>query len=291
MLFPLKYLVGFLAIFLVATSAQSFPSLHEKKQNPSDLEVSGALTGLPADSVRYITREELLAMPQVSFNASGDTNFSGVTRIRGVRLEDLARALSASPSSDMVVAICDDEYRAIYPQAYLKVHHPVFVLEVNGKAPAGWPKDSQEHKYDMGPYMISNPKFVSSYRILSHTDEPQIPWGVVRIEFRDEKTVFDAIAPRGPHAQDREVQDGFRIATQNCFRCHNSRREGGQKSGVPWEQLTWLARTSPKDFAAYIHSPVSRNEKAQMPGFPEYSDATLVALTSYFKLFPIRVER
>ena len=148
MLFPLKYLVGFLAIFLVATSAQSFPSLHEKKQNPSDLEVSGALTGLPADSVRYITREELLAMPQVSFNASGDTNFSGVTRIRGVRLEDLARALSASPSSDMVVAICDDEYRAIYPQAYLKVHHPVLVLEVNGKAPAGWPKDSQEHKYD-----------------------------------------------------------------------------------------------------------------------------------------------
>jgi mono/diheme cytochrome c family protein len=283
--FSLKFLVAFLAIFLAAASAHSFPALHEKRQSPSDLEVSGALAGLPPDSVRYITREDLLAMPQVSFNASGDPNFAGPTKIRGVKLEDLARAMGASPASDMVVAICVDEYRANYPQEYLKAHHPVLVLEVNGKAPAGWPKDSQEHKYDMGPYMISNPKFSASYKILSHADEPQIPWGVIRIEFRDEKTVFAAIAPRGPHAQDREVQNGFRIATQNCFRCHNSGREGGQKSHVQWQVLSALAQSSPKDFAAYMHAPVSRNSKAQMPGFPEYDDATLRALTAYFQTF------
>jgi mono/diheme cytochrome c family protein len=285
MLFTLKYLVGFLTIFLAATSASSFPALHEKRQSPSDLEVSGALAGLPPDSVRFITREDLLAMPQVSFKASGDTNFTGSAKIRGVKLEDLARALGASPAAEMVVAICDDEYRAIYPQAYLKAHHPVLVLEVNGKAPAGWPKDSQEHKYDMGPYMISNPKFAPSYKLLSYTDEQQIPWGVVRIEFRDEKTVFDAIAPRGPHAQDREVQTGFGVAMQNCFHCHNSGREGGQKSGVRWGVLSALAQSSPKDFAAYIHAPISKNPKAQMPGFPEYDDATLAALTAYFQTF------
>jgi mono/diheme cytochrome c family protein len=262
--------------------------LHEKRQQVSDLEVSGALAGLPPDSVRYITREELLALPQATFNASGDTNFTGPTKIRGVRLEDLMRAMGASPSSDMVVAICDDEYRANYPQSYLKAHHPVLVLEVNGKAPAGWPKDSQEHKYDMGPYMISNPKFVPSFKILSHTDEPQIPWGVVRIEFRDEKTVFDAIAPRGPQAQDRDVQNGLHIARQNCFRCHNSGREGGQKSGVPWKALSMSAESSPRDFAAYIHSPAGKNPKAQMPGFPEYDDATLAALTAYFRTFSQR---
>ncbi|HWF13682.1 MAG TPA: hypothetical protein VG272_08110 [Candidatus Acidoferrales bacterium] len=283
--FSLRYLVAFLAFFLVTTTAQSFPTLHEKRQQASDLEVSGALAGLPPDSVRYITRDELLAMPQVSFIASGDTNFTGVTRIRGVKIQDLARALGASPSSDMVVAICDDEYRANYPRSYLMAHHPVLVLEVNGKAPAGWPKDSQEHKYDMGPYMISNPKFVPSFKILSHTDEPQIPWGVVRIEFRDEKTVFDAIAPRGPDAQDREVRNGFRIAKQNCFRCHNFGREGGQKSGLSWEVLASLADESPKEFAAYIHAPLSKNPKAQMSGFPEYDDATLAALTSYFRSF------
>jgi len=283
--FSLKNLIAFLLLIAAATNAQTVSVLHEKKTNPSDLEVSGALTGLPTDSVRYITREELLAMPQVTYTPSGDTNFSGPTRIRGVRLEDLERALSVSPSSEMVVAVCDDEYRANYPQSYLAAHHPVLVLEINGKPPSGWPKDAQEHKFDMGPYMVSNPKFVPGFKIHSYVEEPQIPWGVVRIEFRDEKTVFDAIAPRGLFAQDREVQNGFSIAKQNCFRCHNSGREGGQKSGLTWDVLSQLARFSPKDFAAYIHSPINRYAKAQMPGFPEYDEATLAALTSYFQTF------
>ena len=283
--FPVHYAAALLAFFLACSSAQASPKLHEKRQQLSDLEVSGALAGLPADSMRYISRKDLLSMPQVRFAASGDTNFSGTTKISGVRLEDLARAFGAAPSSDMVVAICDDEYRANYPRSYLTAHHPVLVLEVNGKAPSGWPKDSQEHKYDMGPYMISNPKFVPSYKILSHQDEPQIPWGVVRIEFRDEKTVFAAIAPQGPRAQDRQVQDGFAIAKQNCFRCHNSGREGGQKSRLSWDVLSNLAQVAPGDFAAYIHSPAGRNEKAQMPGFPEYDDATLAAITAYFQTF------
>lgn len=283
--FPLKHLAVGAALILFVAGAQSSPALRETRQHASDLEVSGDLAGLSPHSTRYITREELLAMPQVIFDVSGDTNFSASAKISGVRLEDLARVYGAAPSSDMVVAICDDAYRANYPRSYLAAHHPVLVLEVNGQAPSGWPKDSQEHKYDMGPYMISNPKFVPAYRILSHQDEPQIPWGVVRMEFRDEKSVFDAIAPKGPRARDREVQDGFGIAKQNCFRCHNSGREGGQKSGLSWDVLSELAKAAPPDFAAYIHSPSSRNNKAQMPGFPEYDGATLRALTAYFQTF------
>ena len=137
----------------------------------------------------------------------------------------------------------------------------------------------------MGPYMISHPKFTPSYKILSHLEEPQIPWGVVRIEFRDEKIVFGAIAPRGPHAQDREVLDGFQIAEQNCFRCHNAGSEGGLKSGQSWESLVALAAASPKDFAAYIRAPLSKNPQAQMPANPQYDDATLAALTAYFQAF------
>ena len=281
----LKHLIAVSTLLLVAAGAQSSPVLHEKRQNPTDLEVSGALAGLPPDSTRYITHDDLMAMPLVSFTASGDTNFVAPTKIRGVKLEDLARALGASPARDMVVAISNDEYRANYPQAYLAAHSPVLVLEVNGKPPAGWPKDSQEHKFDMGPYMISNPKFVPSYKILSHADEPQIPWGVVRIEFRDEKIVFGAIAPRGPHAQDREVQNGFRIAKQNCFRCHHSGREGGQKSGLSWEVLGAFAAASPKDFSGYIRAPLTRNPHAQMPGNAEYDDPTMEALTAYFRTF------
>jgi mono/diheme cytochrome c family protein len=278
-------LIALTALFLIAVSTQSFPAWHEKRQLASDLEVSGALVGLPPESTRYITREELLVMPQVSFTVTDDTNFTGPTKIRGVKLEELARKLGASSASDMVVAICDDRYRANYPHAYLVAHHPVLVLEVNGQQPTGWPKDAQEHTFDMGPYMISHPKFTPSYKILSHADEAQIPWGVIHIEFREEKIVFGAIAPRGAHAREREVQYGFRIAEQNCFRCHNAGREGGHKSGRTWESLSAFAMASPKEFAAYIRAPLSKNPRAQMPGNPQYDGATLAALTAYFRTY------
>jgi mono/diheme cytochrome c family protein len=274
------------ALFLVAASTQSFPGLHEKRQLPSDLEVGGELiAGVAPEATRYITRDELLAMPQANFTVTDDTNFTGPTKISGVKLEGLARAFGANSTSDMVIAICDDGYLAKYPRAYLEAHHPVLVLEVNGEPPARWPKAAEDHTSDMGPYMISNPKFTPSFKILSHVDEAQIPWGVVRLEFREEKTVLGAIAPRGPHAQDRDVQDGSRIAQQNCFRCHNAGREGGKKSGRSWESLGALAASSPRDFAAYVRAPQAKNPQAQMPANPQYDDATLAALTAYFRTF------
>jgi len=98
--------------------------------------------------------------------------------------------LAAKPESDLVVAICDDLYRANYPRSYIEAHHPFLVLKVNGKPPSGRPKNFEAHRYDMGPHMISHPRFTPSFKILAHSDETQIPWGVVRIEFRDEKQVF-----------------------------------------------------------------------------------------------------
>lgn len=278
-------LLAFVPVCWVPAKAQSLPGLNDKRQLPTDLEVSGALAGLPPESTRYISRAELLAMPQVTFIVTDDANFTGPAKIRGVRLEDLMRSLEASPNSDMAVAICDDAYRASYPQEYIKAHHPVLVLEVNGKPPSGWPKAADDHVSDMGPYMISNPRFVPSFKVLSHSDEAQIPWGVVRIEFQDEKRVFGAIAPRGPRATDRAVQDGFRIAEQDCFRCHNSGSEGGRKAGRSWKMLARRAAVSPKDFAAYVRAPNSINPRSQMPANPEYDGATLAALTAYFRTF------
>lgn len=275
----------FTLISLAIGNAQSSRAWHEKRQLPSDLEVSGDLAGQPPDSTRYLTRDELLAMPQADFTVTSDTNFTGPTRIRGVKLEELARRLGASPAVDMVVAICDDRYRAAYPHEYLVAHHPVLVLQVNGRPPAGWPKAAEDHTSDMGPYMISNPKFTPSFRILSHSDEAQIPWGVMRLEFRSVKAVFAAIAPRGARVMDPDVQDGFRIAAQNCFRCHNTGRDGGQKSGRSWESLANLAASSAEDFAAYIRSPQTKNPQAQMPANPGYDEVTLKALTQYFRTF------
>ena len=107
----------------------------------------------------------------------------------------------------------------------------------------------------MGPYLISHPKFVPAFHVLSIPEEPQIPWGVVRLEFRDEKKTFAGIAPRGARADSTEVQAGYRIATQHCFRCHNQGREGGQKAGRPWAVLSAWATASPQYFATYVRDP------------------------------------
>jgi mono/diheme cytochrome c family protein len=270
---------------LSIASGHSAPAYHEKRQLSSDLELGGDLAGLPPGSTRYITRDELLALPQVRFTVEDDSNFTGPTRIDGIKLEDLARPVGASSAASMVVAICDDGYRAYYPHSYITAHHPVLVLNVNEQPPIGWPKDAHDHSFDMGPFMISHQHFSPSFKVLSHVDEAQIPWGVVRIEFREEKVVFDAIGPRGPQARDRPVQDGFRIAQQNCLRCHNSENEGGQKSGRSWKLLSALAGKSPEYFSGYIRNPVAKNPHAQMPANPQYDDATLGALTAYFKAF------
>jgi mono/diheme cytochrome c family protein len=185
----------------------------------------------------------------------------------------------------MVVAICDDQYRAHYPRAYIAAHHPLLVLNINGKPPDGWPKDSEGHGMDMGPFLISHPAFTPTFGILSHADEAQIPWGVVRLEFRNEKAVLGAIAPHGPHAADSPVQAGFLIAQQNCFHCHNMGQEGGTKSGRPWMVLGAWAAAAPDYFAAYVRNPRSKNPRGQMPGMSQYDDKTIAALQAYFQTF------
>jgi mono/diheme cytochrome c family protein len=270
-----------------STTDSSRPSvpLNAMRKLPSDLEVGGDLAELAKGATRYVTLDSLLALPLVTYTVTDDPKFSGPTKISGIALEDLAPLLGADPSADLVAAICDDKYRAAYPRAYLKEHHPLLVLLVNGEPSSRWPKDPGTHRYDMGPYMISHPKFTPSFKILSHSDEAQIPWGVVRLEFRNEKAVFSAIAPRGPHADDVSVQAGYKIALQNCFRCHNSGRESEQKSGRPWLVLGAFASAAPAYFSAYVRDPKKENAQAQMPGNPGYDDATLRALRDYFATF------
>jgi mono/diheme cytochrome c family protein len=270
-----------------AVSTVLIPKLRSVRTSPLDLEVGGELAGLPPGTIRYISHDDLLSLPQTTYTVADDPNFTGPTQVSGVPLEDLFRDLNANSDSDLVVAICDDQYRANYPQAYIAAHHPLLVLSVNGKPPSGWPKDAEGHGSDMGPYMISHFKFTPSFSILAHHDEPQIPWGVVRLEFRYAKTVLGSIAPHGPHADDSLVQNGYRIAQQNCFRCHNMGEEGGHQAGHPWQVLAAWATASPKYFAAYIKNPQSKNQHAQMPANPGYDDATLSALISYFQTFSL----
>jgi mono/diheme cytochrome c family protein len=269
---------------VAAAQKPLYARLAWQRTSASDLELGGDILGTPPNNSRYITREQLLALPQVSFTVTNDPNFKGPEQISGVPLEQLVQALAANPQSDLAVAICSDKYEAHFPAAYVAAHSPVLALKINGQDPDGWPKFPHGGA-DMGPYLVSSADFQPSFKILSHEDEPQIPWGVVRLEIQNEKAVYDAIRPRGPNANSPEVQDGFRIAQQNCFRCHNSGDEGGKKAQRPWGVLATWAQASPDYFTAYIHDQQSKNPKAQMEGFPNYDEATLRALTKYFQTF------
>lgn len=270
---------------VAAAQKPLYARLAWRRSSPSDLELGGDIPGATqGQTERYITREQLLALPQVSYTVTNDANFSGPTRISGVALEELIQKLAANPESDLALAVCTDGYETHYTHSYISAHHPVLVLKIDGKDPADWPK-FHESGADMGPYLISSPDFKPSFKILSHEDEPQIPWGVVRLKIQSEAVVLDAIRPRGANGNSREVQDGYRIAQQNCFRCHNSGNIGGTKAQRPWRVLATWAQASPEYFAAYIHDPKSKNPKAQMPGFPNYDAATLNALTKYFQTF------
>ncbi len=279
-------------VFAVApgTGGQSalYGSLRKKwlatRQSALDLEVAGDLEGLPAGSTRYIRRDDLLALPQTSFTAVGDDKFTGPTPVSGVAFDELIRALGREPGSDLVIAVASDGYRSNFPADYIAAHHPLLVLEIGGKAPPDWPKDAGHGVY-MGPYTVSYDNFVPSFKVFAHADEEQIPWGVIRLEFRNQKAVWGAIEPRGLHASDAAVQAGYRIAEQNCFRCHNAGREGGEKSGRPWLVLSAWATASPDFFISYVRDPKTKNPDSAMPGNPGYDDPTMGALIAYFRTF------
>ena len=264
-------------VLLVGTgvfAAQAPPPLHVSRQSATDLQIGS----------RYITYQELLQLPQEKF-PSDDSNFPKPAQLSGVSLQELKKLYGAP--GDLVVALCQDGYRSNYSTAYLGAHHPVLVLTVDGKPQAQWPKSEDENHVgvDMGPYLIADPHFKPSFKVLSHTDEPQIPFQVVKLEFRNEQQVFGAIAPHGNYAPGSPEVEGYRIAQQNCFRCHNSGAEGGTKAQRPWTVLSTWATASPDYFKAYIRDPKSKNPKSQMQSFPNYDAATLNALTKYFQSF------
>jgi len=279
-----------LALAVVAAAVTAVPAadpktiLRVERSSGGDLEVGGDLVGVATGSTRYVRYEDLLQLPQETYRVSDDSNFRGTTEISGVALSALAQMLGQS--ADMMVAICYDRYRTNYPADYLSAHHPLLVLRINGKERDHWPTSAEGGS--MAPYLISHPVFKPSFKVLSHEDEPQIPFGVMRIEFRRESVVFGAIHPRGDWPANSRVEQGFRIARQDCFRCHNMGAEGGQMAGKSWLDLSAVAKADSARFKQIIRDPASVTATAKMQGEPGYDDATLDALTAYFRTFSSR---
>jgi mono/diheme cytochrome c family protein len=272
-----------MTVCTVALETEPRLVLQTERHAPSDLEVGGSLHGVPQGQTRFVSYKSLLSLPQETYTVTDDTNFGTTVQISGVSLEKISTWLGAQNGATMVIAICDDKYAAHYPASYVHAHHPLLVLKVNGREPDHWPLAVD--RLPMGPYMVSHPSFKPSFRVLSHDDEAQVPWGVVRLDLRREQTVYAPIEPQGAAANDPVVQQGYAIARQNCFRCHSRSGEGGQKSKLLWRDLAQEAATNPTQFDAYVRHPKNTSSQSQMAASPQYDDATLSALRRYFASF------
>ncbi len=258
-------------------------SLREKSTSADDLRLSGDLPGLPANAVRFASYADLSKLPQIAFTVTDDSNFSRKTDISGVYLDELLAALDISAKNTLIAAICDDEYEAHYPVEYRTAHHPILVLRVNGRKPALSKRTSHDGTY--GPYLVSHESFTSRHRTLAHQEEAQIPNGVIELRFVNQDEALGAIHPRGEFAAGSPEMQGYLIAQENCYRCHNAGSYGGRKAGISWSSVAKIAYEKPAYFSAYLKDPQSQSAYADMPGFPDYDEPTLAALTAYFRTF------
>lgn len=286
---PSVKLLAFIAaccVLLGADSSLTPNLLKPRRTSPSDLEVTGMVAGIAPGTSRYVSYETLLSLPQVTVVVTGDENFSEIARkkivVTGISLDVLARYLGALPSSDLVSALCSDDYSAIYSHDYVLAHRPIFALKIDGIPVKAWA--AQTHNEDLGTYFITHSAFKSSFKVLSQEETPQVPVDIVKLDFSSTQIVFGAIAPHGDYAPESPVMEGYRIARQHCYRCHNMGSYGGTKAKATWQQVAAFA-ASPSTFETYIRDPRSKDHKAATQPDSNFDDATAKALQAYFQTF------
>lgn len=273
-----------LALWISAPCSKAETKAHLPLQTwrsaADDLEISGNLAGA-LGTPRFIRYSDLLALPQETATNDPVDDFSSPFIVTGVPLASLARLLGAK--NNLIVAVCSDGYRGHFPTDYIAAHAPILVLKINGLTHDSW-KQFADHG-DVGPYFIANPHFAPSFHLFSHEDESQNPYGVVRLEVRDERLFHARFRPPLRYAESSPEFMGYRIAMQNCLRCHNLGSDGGEKAGRSWYQLAAWAHSNPTSFKRYVGAPLVVMPCSRMPARPSYDAQTLDALTAYFRSF------
>jgi mono/diheme cytochrome c family protein len=178
----------------------------------------------------------------------------------------------------LIAATSTDGYEGHYTTAYRAAHHPFLVLRIDGKEPAQWKPGPDGEKYT--PYVISEPVFTPAFHVLAHKDMAQIPYAVTGLKLYPEKATLAALQPKSGGVA---AMEGYRIAEQNCLRCHRAAAIGGTKSPFAWPQMALIAQGKAAAFGKWVVRPNSVNPEATMPPNPEYDAATIAALTAYFR--------
>lgn len=274
------------AALLAAANPATAPqrlTLSAQRSSPQDLEVSREVPGIPPGQKRFVRYADLSRLAQVSFTVKDDENFEKPVQLSGVPLDELLGALGVGGDKKLIAASSSDGYEAHYTAEYRAQHHPFLVLHIGGEEPAHWPKGPDGENY--GPYLISHPSFTPAFHILAHKDMAQIPYGVVDLRILDEAAVLKDLLPPGGGSATSPAMEGYRIAMQNCLRCHRSGDIGGTKSPFGWPQMAMIAQGAPAAFGKYVVRPNAVNPEANMRANPDYDAATVAALTAYFRSF------
>jgi mono/diheme cytochrome c family protein len=288
---PVK-LIAVVAACLVLPAADS-PSgdhllLSERSSN-SDLEITGMAADIAPGTVRYISYEQLLKLPQTTVTVTGDENFRALPQqkltVTGVYLDVLERSLGALPGADILTALCSDGYHTTYTRDYVKAHRPILALKIDGLPVETWV--AQTHNDDPGTYFITHADFTPAFSVSSFQEIPKIPAKVTRLEFGTTQKVYGAIAPNSRDQSNPQVIAGFRIAQQHCYRCHNIGSYGGTKAGKEWQTLGSFASSSPTIFERYLRDPKSVDPKSAMTCEPQLGKPAAKALQAYFQTFAV----
>jgi mono/diheme cytochrome c family protein len=276
------FCAALLGAAIPGTAPQRIP-VAAQRSSPQDLEVSGDVPGIPPGGKRFVGYTDLSRLAQVTFTVKNDENFLDPVTLSGVSLDAIMAALGIGGATQLIAASADDGYEAHYTAEYRAAHHPFLVLRIGGQEPAKWPKGPNGENY--GPWLISHPSFSPAFHVLAHKDEAQIPYGVIGLRFLDEAAVLKELRPPGAASAASPAMQGYRIALQNCLRCHREGDIGGTKSPFGWPQMALIAQGNPSAFGKYIVRPNSVNPEANMPANPDYDAATIAALTAYFRSF------
>jgi mono/diheme cytochrome c family protein len=286
---PVK-LIAVVAACLALPAADSPSGGHlllPERSSDSDLEVSGMAADIAPGTVRYISYEQLLTLPQTTVTVTGDENFRELPpqklTVTGIYLDVLEHSLGALPEADLLTTLCSDGYRATYPREYLKTHRPILALKIDGLPVKTWV--AQTKNEDPGTYFVTHADFTPSFSVLSFQEIPKNPAKITRLVFGSTQQVYGAIAPHKKDASNPEVIEGFRIAEQHCFRCHNIGSYGGTKARKSWHTLGNYAAASPSTFERYLRNPKSIDPDSAMPPNPTLDRSTAKALQAYFQTF------
>jgi cytochrome c2 len=269
------------AAFLLAGSrAAQALDLQAARSSPTDLAVSGLLAGVPAGETRYLPWAELRGLPTRHLRLR-DEFIPGEQDVTVVFLAELWRALRPAPDADVLLAVCDDGYAAVYRQDFIARYRPFLVLEINGQGPDHWPPPGL--RFNPGPYAITvSPGVVPAVADFLDVNHKK-PWGVVALTMARAADAFhDAYAGRWQQLSPRAAA-GREIWINSCASCHAGPGTtfGGTKSGQPFAVLAAVAQANPDFFRGYVRHPQALVPGAKMEAHPLYTDAQLAALIAF----------